>query len=78
MLKAKKNMKKIITIILISSMFSCDVTTKTQDVEMLQKQFKTVYSIDPESHICIDSLNNVFHVKMSYTGQINSKVKVSH
>lgn len=70
-------MKKISIILTALIMFSsCGTTTTTsQDTQMLQKQYSTVYRVSEVRYICLDSVN-VYDVRVTRDGQIKSIVKI--
>jgi hypothetical protein len=60
-----------ITVILVS----CTITSSSEDMEMLQKRYTTVYRVTDQSYVCADS-THVYHVKITMDGQIGSTVKI--
>lgn len=71
-------MKIFIFLSIILLMTSCgNITNSSQDSMFLQTLFKREYKVDKITHVCIDSLNNVFVVTMTTDGEIDSKVKVN-
>jgi hypothetical protein len=69
-------MKKIaISIILLASLASCSTST-SQDTQMLQKQYHTVYRIDETKYITIDSTGAIYDVRVTMKGEIFSIVRI--
>lgn len=69
-------MKKTLTII-ISSLFLQGCIISGHNIEKLQKQFNVVYKISGVNYICIDSLNNVYHVTTKNNGDIDYKIRIN-
>ena len=69
-------MKKI-TILLTTIIFleSCSTTSTSQDTQMLQSKYSTVYKLDAWRYICIDS-TNVYDVRVTSDGRIETTVKI--
>jgi hypothetical protein len=71
-------MKKLIAIFSIGVLLvSCNVTTISQDKEMLQKKYPKgiVYSVDVYRYIVVDS-TNVLDIRIELNGTIKSTVKI--
>jgi hypothetical protein len=66
-------MKKLIVLLLVLT--SCSVTTPSEDMESLQKNYDVVYRISYHQYIVIDSLG-VYDVKLENDGTPYSKVKI--
>lgn len=69
-------MKKIIPIIFASIYLQACVIA-SHNIEKLQKQFDVVYKINGINYVCIDSLNNVYHVTTKNNGDIDCKIRVN-
>ena len=71
-------MKKLIAIFSIGVLLvSCNVTTISQDKEMLQKKYPKgiVYSVSGLRYIVVDS-TNVLDIRIELNGTIKSTVKI--
>jgi hypothetical protein len=73
-------MKKVLLILMLATLFiSCEdkTTTVSQDIQMLQKKYKTtiVYKIVGDRHIVCDS-THVYDVIVSNDGQITSSIVI--
>jgi hypothetical protein len=71
-------MKKLIAIFSIGVLLvSCNVTTISQDKEMLQKKYpkSIVYSVNDFRYIVVDS-TNVLDIRIEINGTIKSTVKI--
>ena len=71
-------MKKLIAIFSIGVLLvSCNVTSPSQDKEMLQKKYPKgiVYSVDGCHYIVVDS-TNVLDIRIGLDGTIFSTVKI--
>lgn len=69
-------MKKISIILAALVVFSsCHSTTTSQDTQMLQEHYSTVYRVSEARYICLDSVN-VYDVRVTLDGQIKSIVKI--
>lgn len=70
-------MKKLILITTVILFFtSCSMTTTSQDTQMLQQHYKTVYNSDVSRFITIDSTNRIYDIKVTYDGKISSIVEI--
>ena len=69
-------MKKLLSILVIGVLLtSCtNRTTTSQDIQMLQTIYPTVYNIN-NGYVCIDS-TGTYHVRVTLDGQIYSIVKI--
>lgn len=68
-------MKKLLSVLALGILLtSCNVTTVSQDIQMLQTKYPTVYSLNSIDYICIDSIGT-YHIRV-VDGQIYSKVKI--
>lgn len=72
-MKTKLTILVLLTLMVITG---CTVTSTFKDKEMLQKQYKTVYSIDQARYVTIDSVGNVFDVRVSADGKILSTIEI--
>jgi len=73
-----KDMKKLIAIFSIGVLLvSCNVTSISQDKEMLQKKYPNgiVYSVSDLRYIVVDS-TNVLDIRIEINGNIKSTVKI--
>jgi hypothetical protein len=66
-------MKKLIVLLLLFT--SCEVTTPSEDMENLQKQYDVVYRISNHQYIVIDSIGT-YEVRVENDGTPYSKVKI--
>ena len=66
-------MKKLIILLLLFT--SCEVTTPSEDMEKLQKQYDVVYRISNHQYIVIDSIGT-YEVRVENDGTPYSKVKI--
>lgn len=73
-------MKKTFNILLVGFSLLTDiscVTHPSQDIEMLQKIYPTVYSLHGGfQYITIDSNNHVYHIRVTVDGRINSRIRI--
>jgi len=70
-------MKKLLSVLALGILLtSCNVNTISQDTQMLQTKYPTVYSVNSIDYICIDSIGTTYHICVVEDGQITSKVKV--
>jgi len=67
-------MKKLILITLAAITFTA-CTTSSQDIQMLQENFSTVYKINSSRYIVCDSVNT-WDARISMDGKIYSLVKI--
>ena len=69
-------MKKLLSVLALGILLtSCNSTSPSQDTQMLQTKYPTVYRVDPTDYICIDSMGT-YHIHVTLDGQIHSKIKV--
>jgi len=66
-------MKKLIVLLVLFT--SCEVTTPSEDMENLQKQYDVVYRISNHQYIVIDSVGT-YEVRVENDGTPYSKVKI--
>ena len=59
----------------ITALVSCNTTTVSQDTQMLQSKYSTVYRVDAYKYICLDSAH-VYDVRITNDGRIGSIVKI--
>ena len=73
-----KVMKKLIAIFSVGMLLvSCNNTTGSQNIEMIQKKYPKgiVYMIDESRYIVVDSIN-VLDIRIKNNGDIKSTVKI--
>jgi len=69
-------MKKLLSVLALGILLtSCNWTSTSQNTQMLQTKYPTVYSVNSIEYICIDSIGT-YHISVTIDGQIHSKVKV--
>jgi hypothetical protein len=70
-------MKRLFFILIAFIAISCGdkLTTVSQDTQMLQSKYPTVYRINAERYITADS-NHVYDVRVTSDGKILSTVKI--
>ena len=70
-------MKKLsVLLVTLVTLVSCsNSTTMSQDTEMLQKKYSTVYRIDVGRYITCDSVD-VYDIRITSDGKIFSTVKI--
>ena len=49
--------------------------TSLQDTELLQTEYPTVYKINNNHYICIDSIGT-YHIALDSKGHFHSKIKI--
>ena len=70
-------MKKLLSVLALGILLtSCNWTSTSQNTQMLQTKYPTVYSVNSIEYICIDSIGTTYHICVVEDGQITSKVKV--
>ncbi len=69
-------MKINLIILLLFCLSNCTVTTDNQDMENLQKQYKTVYRIKPTQYVVIDSTGKIFHLDLALNGEVDTKIEI--
>lgn len=71
-------MKTKLTILVLLTFIAVTgcMTAPSKDREMLQKRFYTVYPINEARYVTIDSVGNVFDVRVSADGKIRSTVEI--
>jgi len=70
-------MKKIaISIILLVSLIGCNTTSTSQNTQMLQKHYQTVYKITPSRYVTVDSTGTIYDVTVTLNGGISSIVRI--
>ena len=69
--------KLILTLTLAITLISCNYTTESQDMEMLQKKYPTtvVYEISPSRYIVCDSAH-VYVKELTNSGDILTTIKI--
>jgi hypothetical protein len=68
-------MKKILFVLFAITAVSCNSTSISQDTQMLQEHYSTVYRVDGQRYITADSLH-VYDIRVTLDGQIYSIVKI--
>ena len=59
----------------IAALASCNTTTVSQDTQMLQSKYSTVYRVDQFKYVCFDSVH-VYDVRVTTDGKIGTIVKI--
>jgi hypothetical protein len=69
--------KLLLAIVLLFSLVSCNNTTLSEDMQMLQKKYpkSIVYRIDEEQYIIVDSIN-IYDVRVTNDGKEFTKIKI--
>jgi hypothetical protein len=69
--------KLLLAIVLLFSLVSCNNTTLSEDMEMLQKKYpkSIVYRIDAKQYIIGDSIN-IYDVRVTNDGKESTKIKI--
>lgn len=68
-------MKKLGILMVSLLLLSSCGTTPSQDIQMLQSKYSTVYPLNTRDYITMDSIHT-YHLKISSTGNILSIVKI--
>ena len=69
-------MKKLLSVLALGILLtSCNWTSTSQNTQMLQTKYPTVYSVNSIEYICIDSIGT-YHILVTMDGQIDSKIKI--
>ncbi|MFA9239430.1 MAG: hypothetical protein ACEQSQ_06010 [Candidatus Paceibacteria bacterium] len=67
-------MKKIIILLItVIILTSCNWTTPSEDMQMLQKYYSNVYRIDAFRYICVDSIHT-YDIRITNKGEVSSTI----
>ena len=69
-------MKNKLLIILLCCLSSCGLTSINQDIQNLQKQYKTVYKISSTQYVVVDSTDKIFHLDLRLNGEVKTKIQI--
>jgi hypothetical protein len=70
-------MKTLLLSLCAITLFSCNITTQSEDTEMIQKKYPAavVYPIDQSQYIVCDT-THVYHLHLSLKGDVYSTIKI--
>lgn len=63
-------------VLLLGVMISCEVTTLSEDKQMLQKHYDVVYQVNEYRYITIDSIGKIYDIRVNLKGVITSTVEI--
>lgn len=69
-------MKKLIILFsALVALSSCNTTSPSQDTQMLQSKYETVYQVSLGQYITCDSVH-VYHITITKDGQISATIRI--